>query len=184
MESPVIELLKQRNASRAIDNSPLEEEVIRQLVEAARLTPSRMNKQPWRFLFLTAKEGLARGGNALEGGNRGWAMAAPLLIVGYSRRDDDCVLDDGRIYHHFDLGMAVMNIMLEATHLGLIARPLAGFNPEIIRGEFALDPEDEPLVMLAVGSPCEDDGHLPEHFQGWEERPRQRKPAEEIVRFL
>ena len=58
MANPIIDLLGQRHASRAIDTKPLPEPVIAEIAEAARLTPSCYNKQPWRFLFLTSEEGL------------------------------------------------------------------------------------------------------------------------------
>ena len=69
------------------------------LIEAVRLTPSCFNNQPWKYLFLESDESLEKGRQALSKGNFAWASRAPLLVIGYARRDDDCVLPEGRVYY-------------------------------------------------------------------------------------
>ena len=105
-----------------------------------------------------------------------------MLIAGYSRKDDDCVIKDGRAYYQFDLGLSVMNLILLATERGLTARPMAGFEPDVVRDAFDLDEADEPLVMIAVGYPDDDESYLPEGKQGLGSKPRERKAKEDIVR--
>jgi nitroreductase len=180
--STVIELLRRRIAGRSLSPEPLPEAVILDLLEAARLTPSCFNKQPWRFVFMESEQARRKGFPVLSSGNQPWAGRAPLLILGYSRADNDCQLKDGRAYHQFDLGMAAMNLMLCATEHGLAARPMAGFDPDAARKIFGLDPADQPLVMIAVGRPSADESHLAEHYRGLDQKPRERKPAAEIVR--
>jgi nitroreductase len=184
MDNPIIELLHARRAGRSISREPLTEDIIVELIEAVRLTPSCNNNQPWRFLFLESGEALTKGQDALSRGNRAWAARAPLLIVGYSCRDDDCILSNDRAYHQFDLGMSAMNLMMAATYRGLTARPMAGFDPARIRQSFELDPDTQPLVMIAVGWPSDDESHLPDRYKGADKKPRQRKDASAIVRRL
>jgi len=184
MDNPILTLLNVRKAGRSISSEPLPESIIAELIEAVRLTPSCFNNQPWRFLFLESPAALAKGQEALSASNRVWASRAPLLVVGYSRREDDCVQPDGRVYHQFDLGMSAMNLMLAATHHGLVARPMAGFDPEKIKQLFELDAEAQPLVMIAIGRPSSDESHLPERYKDMDKRPRQRKTAAEIVTRL
>jgi nitroreductase len=119
-------------------------------MNAAQLSASCFNKQPWRFLFLTEEEKLEKGRKALKDGNR-WAKTAPLLIVGFSNEDMDCRLSDGRDYYLFDLGMATQLLLLQAAELDLIARPMAGFSPDIIREEFNIPFRYDIYVMIAVG---------------------------------
>ena len=70
MDNPILTLLNARKAGRSISSEPLPESVIAELIEAVRLTPSCFNNQPWRFLFLESPEALAKGQEALSGGNR------------------------------------------------------------------------------------------------------------------
>jgi nitroreductase len=183
MAEPILTLLERRFATRSISPEPLARAWLEKLAEAARLAPSCYNKQPWRLVFLTTPEGLALGRELLSEGNRPWAERAPALVVAHSSEKNDCLLPDGRAYHQFDLGLAVMNLMLAATELGLVARPMAGFDPALARERLGLGPEDAPLVMLALGLPAEDEEHLPAHFRGGAARPRERKPLDEIASF-
>jgi nitroreductase len=184
MSSPshVVQLLQQRLSTRAIAGTAIEDAVLDDILEAARLTPSCRNKQPWRFSVLRSEEARSVGARALMEGNRVWASRAPLLLVGHARKADDCELPDGRGYHRFDLGMAVMNLMLAATGHGLVARPMAGFDPEILRDYLGLDADADLLVMLALGLPGEDDAHVPAWARGPQKR--ERKSREELIRFL
>jgi nitroreductase len=184
MDNPVLSLLNARKATRSISTEPLPESIILELIEAIRLTPSCSNKQPWRYLFLESSEALAKGREILTEGNRAWASRAPLLVIGHSRREDDCIESYDRAYHSFDLGMSAMNMMLSATHHGLVARPMAGFDPERIKQFFGLEANVQPLIMIAIGFPSEDESHLPERYQGRGKKPRMRKEVAEIVTRL
>jgi len=184
MKNQVVELLQERHATRAIDPKPLPEKVVSELIEAVRLTPSCFNNQPWRFLFFQTAEARAAATQVLSGGNKPWAGRAPLLALGYARAADDCVLPDGRKYFQFDVGMAAMNLMLAATARGLVARPMAGFDPAKAKEAFQLPEDAEPLIMLAVGLPSNDESGLPDHAKGKGALPRERKPATEIVKQI
>jgi len=150
MEMPLIELLESRKASRAISEKKLKVEIVDKLMHAAQLSASCFNNQPWRFLFLSDETALEKGRRALSRGNS-WAMSAPLLIIGFSKPDLDCQMHDGRTYYLFDLGMATQLILVQATELDLIARPMAGFSAETVKTEFHIPDEYEVYVMIAVG---------------------------------
>ena len=85
----LIQLLRDRKASRALSSEKLGDNVMNQLMNAAQLSASCFNNQPWRFLFMTDEAALEKGRKALSAGNS-WAKRAPLLIAGFSRPDLDC----------------------------------------------------------------------------------------------
>jgi len=176
METAFLGLLKKRSACRAISPGPLDPAQRRSLMEAARLSASCMNHQPWRFLVLDEPEALDKGREALAPGNA-WARTAPVLIVGFSRKELDCRMGDGREYYLFDLGMAVQNILLQATDLGLVARPMAGFEPDVIRQAFRIPDAYTVLIMIAVGAPG-DLGTLSEKHRAVSMADRVRRPLE------
>jgi nitroreductase len=183
-KNPVIELLEKRVAGRSILSEQLPSSIVDELVEAARLTPSCFNNQPWRFLFLQSEEARKKGAEVLSPGNQIWAGRAPLLVIAYAQRSNDCVINDGRAYFQYDVGMAVMSLILAATAHGLTARPMAGFSPAKAKELFGLAPEDEPLVLLAIGRPSFDESHLPDHYKGLNQKPRERKSTAEIVKII
>jgi len=77
-----------------------------------------------------------------------------------------------------------MGLILAATERGLVARPMAGFDPDRARELFSLPDDAQPLVMLAIGLPSDDEDHLPDHYKGIADKPRERKAAEDIVERL
>jgi nitroreductase len=184
MDNPILDILGARKAGRSISGERLPDEVVQDLMEAIRMTPSCFNKQPWRYLFLESEDGLAKGHQILSKGNLPWASRAPLLVIAYAKRGDDCELPDGRAYYQFDVGMSAMDMMLCATHHGLVARPMAGWDSAKVKELFGLEAEDEPIVVIAVGKPSDDESHLADHYKGLDKKPRVRKDVSEIVRRL
>ena len=87
-----------------------------------------------------------------------------------------------RQYFLFDLGMAVQNILLQATELDLVARPIAGFAPRKVREAFGLDDEYRVMVAIAIGYEG-DISTLDERKQETSCAPRVCKPLEETVGF-
>ena len=184
MSHPVIDLLQARKKTRAIAPDPLPDAVINDLIEAIRLTPSCFNKQPWKYLFLESEDARRTSQDFFTGGNLTWAPRAPLIVIGYARRQDDCVLKDGRAYYQFDVGMSAMNLMLAATHHGLTARPTAGWDSAMIREFFKLEEDEEPLIVILIGYPSADESHIPDHFKGVEQKPRIRKEPSDLIKRL
>ncbi|MBL7092463.1 nitroreductase family protein [candidate division KSB1 bacterium] len=174
MSTQILNILKDRKATRAFSSAKLPEEMINQLMDAAQLSASCFNNQPWRFLFLTEESALEKGRMALSKGN-GWAKEALLLVVGFTKPDLDCQLPDGRNYFQFDLGMAVQNILLQATELNLVARPMAGFSQDVIRQEFDIPKEFEIMVMVAIGFEG-NINEMDEKLQAKSKEPRKRNP--------
>jgi nitroreductase len=78
-----------------------------------------------------------------------WASKAPLVLVVCSRLDDDCKLADRRDYYLFSTGLAVGEMMLRATELGLIAHPIAGYDALAIKEKLGV-PSDHVLITLVI----------------------------------
>jgi nitroreductase len=170
----LIDLLQKRKASRAFSEQKLEPEIIDKLMKAAQLSASCFNDQPWRFLFLTDQQALEKGRKALTPGNS-WGKTAPLLIVGFSKKELDCQTKDGRFYYLFDLGMATQLILLQASELNLIARPILGFSPRVLHRELKIPREFKIYIMIIVGYEG-DINKLDEKAQEKSKKPRTRNP--------
>jgi len=148
-----------RRARRIIDDKrPLTEIEIDSLVEATRLAPSCFNNQPWRPVFVYGAEQLVQIKAALSKGNE-WAHKAPLIIVVAARPPDDCIIGD-RQYFLFDCGLAVGELVLRATEMGLIAHPIAGFSPKKAREVLGIPDEFTVITFVICGHPGSDDSVL------------------------
>lgn len=69
-----------RRSIRKFKSTPVEEEKLMAVLEAARLAPSGNNSQPWRFLVITDEEVKKRIVEVDH--NQQWMMDAPVFIVG------------------------------------------------------------------------------------------------------
>jgi nitroreductase len=143
-------LLEQRRSYRSLVPVSIDQSLIDQLTNAVKLTPSCYNKQPWRFLFIYDKDVLNKAFTVLSEGNA-WAKKASLIIAVLSQKDFDCMLPDGRNYYKFDTGMATSILLLKATELGLVAHPIAGYKPGLIKEIFNISETMEVLALIVVG---------------------------------
>ncbi|MBS3792196.1 nitroreductase family protein [Candidatus Bipolaricaulota bacterium] len=173
------ELIMRRRSKRAISEEELTEADLEKLARAAHLAPSCFNNQPWRFVLVEESAKLGRIKESLPGGNY-WAKKAPLIVAVVSRQDMDCELSGGRIYYKFDCGLAVENILLQATEMGLVAHPIAGFNPEVTREVLNIPAEFDLITLVVIGKPG-DPEELSDKHREVELGERKRLPLEDVV---
>jgi len=176
---PIHDLLRQRWSPRGFDDRPIEPEKLRSLFEAARWAPSSNNEQPWRFIV--ANKDYETEWNRLLAclveGNRKWAYRAPVLILSVASLNfEDDSTPNRHAFH--DTGMAVENLVLQATALGLSTHQMAGFDVEKARADLKIPSGYEPVAMIAVGYPG-DLASLPDRLQERELQPRSRRPISE-----
>jgi glutaredoxin-dependent peroxiredoxin len=167
-----------RRSYRALDKRPIDEADLRRLVEAAHLAPSCYNHQPWRMIVATGSE-LEALKATLPKGNA-WALASPAIVTFVAAREDDCQSGGDRDYYLFDCGLAAENLMLQATRIGLVAHPIAGFSPEKTRALFSIPERYTVVVLIVLGAPG-DPGGLEDWAREVELGPRQRRPLDEVV---
>ena len=145
----VKEAIQKRRAYRSLDPVRITEELITDLARCAQLSASCNNNQSWRFVFVYDKEMLEKMYEVLPKGNA-WARNASMIIAVLSRKDYDCVIKD-RVYHQFDTGMATAFLILRATELGLVAHPIAGYDPEKTRDVLMIPQDIEVITLVIIG---------------------------------
>ena len=178
---PILEILKRRWSPRAFSNQMVEPEKLRSLFEAARWAPSSFNEQPWSFILATKQypEEHARVLSCLSERNQQWARLAPVLLVSVAKLNFDKTGKPNR-HAFYDLGMAVGNLMVQATALDLFVHQMAGFSPEKVKEIYGVPATFEPVAAITIGYGGKVDD-LPEAFRESELGPRSRKPIQSFV---
>jgi len=173
--------IKTRRAYRSFDPATITNDIINELALAASLSASCFNKQPWRFVFVYDPEMLAKIRETLSKGNE-WAYDASMIIAVAGKKDDDCVMKDGREYFLFDIGLAAAHLILRATELGLVAHPIAGFDPIKVREILEIPNEVTVITLINVGKHSEQVSPRlnPDQAKGEKKRPA-RKPLNEFA---
>jgi nitroreductase len=178
-DHPIEPIFADRWSPRAFRPSPIQDEKLDPLFEAARWAPSSANIQPWRFIYAHAgTDAHERMVGVLNETNAVWARNAGVLAMAIARKNRP----DGRPNGHarYDLGQSVAFLVLQASILGLVSHQMGGFDPQAAQEAFAIPPDHEPVTMIAIGYQA-DPTVLPEGLRERELMPRERQPVERFA---
>ena len=157
----VFDAVRTVRAIRAFRDTPVPDATVQKIVEAARLTASSINKQPWHFIVVQDRETLRRLGELVKTGP--YIAQAPLAIaVAYEQDSPFGVSDASR---------AIQDMVLVAWADG-VGSNWAGFGGLEEAGNLLGIPAQ--LVLLAVvpfGYPA----------QALSRGKKNRKPVGEVV---
>ncbi|MDI6701234.1 MAG: nitroreductase family protein [bacterium] len=179
----VKESIEKRRAFRSLDPLKIETKMIKELAYSAILAPSCFNKQPEKFIFVKTKKNLEKVFSALPEGNK-WVTKASMVAIVHTKKDDDCIIKE-REYYLFDTGMSVGFLILRATEMGIVAHPIAGYDPEKIKDYFALPKEENVIALIIFGKHSKKANSLLSDWQKEQEikRPK-RKTFKEFAKIV
>ncbi|WOC11123.1 nitroreductase family protein [Gordonia sp. MP11Mi] len=132
------------------------------LLDAARLSPSAGNSQPWRFIAgLRGSAVHARTVRHLARSSAGWAPDASLLVVNLTQTHVEDAPDwEYSEFSRYDLGQAVAHMTVQALALGLAAHQFRAFDRDAVAAEFGVAPQFEVTSMTAFGSAAHGPGEI------------------------
>lgn len=160
------DVVRSRRSVRKYQKKDIPEEVLRRILDAARLAPSASNLQSWRFIVIRNQE--SKNVLAKLYKERTWIADAAVIIAGVGT-DPDYRMGSGRPSYDIDLSIAMTHMMLAATAESLGSCWIGSFDYEKTK-RFLGIPEKFPLVgFLTIGYPDETPP------------PSERKKLEEIV---
>lgn len=148
-----IDLVNQRQSCRAYSDQPIVVSDLEKILEAARLSPSACNSQPWHYsVVLSEHHDVIASACAVKGLNA-FANEAPcLIVVSENLNASQKVLDlSGRSFAEIDLGISVAHLCLCATELGLSTCIMGCFIEEAIKQELNLNAQYKVHLVIAVG---------------------------------
>lgn len=171
------QLVAARQSDRAYDASrPVETEKVRRILDAARLSPSACNGQPWHFVVITEpalREAIAQSMAGL--GLNKWAVQAPVLILIVEEATKTTSLLGGLIKHnhypHIDLGIAAAHLTLAAEAEGLGSCMIGYFDEKKIKKMAGIPRRKRLPLIITLG------------YAAKEKRSKKRKTFDEIVSY-
>jgi nitroreductase len=180
------EAIENRRSIRKFSPQTISNDLLEQIIEAARQAPSGTNRQPWRFVLLTEKEERQKIAGAVM---QPFVCEAPVVFVccldrqafirvTVEERMNELVEAEviskeaaGYIYErkmpekvedviipnsgYLDLGIAIQNMALMATALGLGSCWVRLFNQKEVHRALGLSGNLLPVVLLPVGYPAQ-----------------------------
>ncbi len=138
----VFEAIQKRKSNRNHEYAKIPKETIEKLLEAARLSPSAKNIQPWHFIIVTNTEKrkiLSKGLFAK------FLKEAPVVIVlcGDQKASPD--------WYIVDVALAGENMVLAATAEGLGTCWVGSFNEKDVKTLLGVPENLRVVALLAVG---------------------------------
>lgn len=169
---PVLEVIANRFSPRYFSNEPIPLEHLESMFEAARWAPSGHNNQPWHFYYDTkGSHSYSNIFSTLNAYNQSWAKTAPVLILA-------CAIVKNTYgenpFAFYDLGAAVLSLILQAQSIGYYARQMGLFDKEKVKTYLKLDSNYQPFIVIAVGK-IGDYSKAPKEIIELEVDPRPRK---------
>jgi len=112
----VFTAISQRCSVRAYKATDIEEDKLKKVLEAARLSPSASNRQDWKFIVVKNKDTKKKLAKAAFG--QSFVGEAPVVIVACGT-DSKAVMGCGQSTHTVDVSIACAFMILQAEELGL-----------------------------------------------------------------
>lgn len=169
-KNPFLQLAAERYSCRGFQPQPVPEEAIAAILEAARLAPTAVNKQPVHIWVIQSPEALAKLKEATQ-----YTFDAPLVFLVGCKKDEAWVRRyDGHNGAEIDAAIVGTHIMMEVADLGLGATWVGSFDPAVIKKRFPEAAGYEPVALFPVGVPAAEPS--PRHSE--------RKSIEEFTTLL
>lgn len=147
-------------AVRSYEDKPVPEDAIRRIIDAARLTGSSMNRQPWYFVVIQDRDTLKKLGGMIEYGP--YIAQAPLAIAVVIDRTRFALSDGSR---------AIQSMVLTAWDEGIGSNWVGFMGPEEVKPVLGIPDDRDLLAVIPFGYPDQPTG----------KGDKKRKPREEVV---
>ena len=148
----LLDVIERRYSVRAYKRDPIDDQVLRQVLEAARVAPTACNRQPFRLIVVQTAE---RQDELARLYHRVWFREAPLVVGVFALTDQAWARRDGARYGWVDAAIAMDHLILAATALGLGTCWVAAFDPAAARDIFGLPSNVEPVAFTPLGYPAD-----------------------------
>ena len=150
----IINLIKNRYSVRDFLPDPLPQEVIDDMIEAARLAPSAQNRQPWRYVIITEPDRIKElvKNTGLIGLSNYFIKDAPCLVIACADVKKNLKLNQ-KDYYLVDVAISFHQMILAAWAHGVGSCWLAAFNEEKLARYLDLPKNYRIVAMSPFGYP-------------------------------
>ncbi|MBM3419664.1 MAG: nitroreductase [Bacteroidetes bacterium] len=173
--------IRDRWSPYSFSERPLDPQKLKLVLEAAIYAPSSFNEQPWHYVYAERDdvESFRTFVSFLDEGNQVWASQAGALVVSFARVKSNFTKKEN-FYALHDCGIALGNILNQATSCGLDVHVMGGFSRQKVRSYFKLGDDVMPVAMMAMGN-YGDNSQIPGELAERDMKRKKRKPVEEVI---
>lgn len=167
------EVIRKRTSTRRFDeNKKLERDKLDKILEAGRLAPSAMNRQPVKIFVIESPEAIKK----LDSVHRCRYGAPTSLLVCGDKSQDFSSETGGEPSYVIDASIVGTHLMLEATNLGVDNIWTWCYGNEELRKVFALSENLVPICVIPLGYASSENHPNKNHSV--------RRDIEELVEYI
>lgn len=149
-------LIETRYSARAYKPDPVPDDLLRQLLETARLAPTAANRQPFQIVVIHTA---GRQEELRRIYDREWFVQPPLIIAVCTQPATAWTRsNDGKCYSDVDAAIVFDHLILAAADLGLGTCWVAAFDPAAAREVLGLPEDVEPVAFTPLGYATDEPG--------------------------
>ncbi len=166
----VLDLIKERFSPYEFTEKQLTESDLNTLFEAAGKAASAFNEQPWRFVYALKQDAAEFKvlHECLVEGNQGWTENVAALVIAVISTNYEKNGNENTVAQH-DLGLAVGNLTVQASAMGIHLHQMAGIVPQNAINKLNIPEGFQPVTAIALG-----------YYEG-ESMVKERRPVNEIA---
>jgi nitroreductase len=146
----VFTAVSRRSSVRAYETTDVEEDKLKKVLEAARLSPSASNRQDWKFIVVKNKETKKKLAKAAFG--QSFIAEAPVVIVACGT-EPKAMLACGQPMHTVDVSIAFAYMILQAHELGLGTCWIGAFKEDEAKKILSIPEHIRVVAMTPLGYP-------------------------------
>ncbi len=164
----VMDAIGNRRSIRGYEDTPVPEDKLDRVLEAARLSPSARNSQDREFVVV--RDAAQRQKLAGAASHQAFVTQAPVLIAAIAT-NPEYRMPNGVQAYPLDVGIALDHITLAAVEEGLGTCWIGGFSQEVARDVLNVPDSHVVAAILTLG------------FPSWVPGATPRRPGDEVFHY-
>ena len=152
-------VIKNRSYRGYDESRNITKEELLEIVDCARLSPSSINGQPFKYYLAWESEQVT----AIQRMTK-WARALPDMVLPHPGKCptafivicQDTTFEKSLARYQKDVGIVAQTMLLAATEMGLGGCMIGNFGAAAVKETLGLSKELAPMLILAIGKPDEE----------------------------
>jgi len=152
-------VIKNRSYRGYDESRNITKEELLEIVDCARLSPSSINGQPFKYYLAWESEQVT----AIQRMTK-WARALPDMVLPHPGKCptafivicQDTTFEKSLARYQKDVGIVAQTMLLAATEMGLGGCMIGNFGAAAVKETLGLSEELAPMLILAIGKPDEE----------------------------
>lgn len=148
-----MDIIRKRRSVRSYKDEPIPEDVIKEIIESARLAPSAKNLQEWKFIIVRDEKKREELYEAAK--RQRFVKEAPVVIAGVATYTS-YVMTNGVPACHIDLAIAMEHIALVAAEKGIGTCWIGAFYQDKAKEALKVPDDCEIIALMTLGYPTDE----------------------------